>query len=381
MGFSDTVASYSREEIKCRIENASKSDFLHALSKKSSRSIDDFICLLSPWGQENLESLARLSKNLTLKRFGKTIQLFIPMYLSNECQNICTYCGFSYTNKISRTTLTDSQILEDAKVLKSMNFDHLLLVSGEANKTVNANYFANALRLLRRHFSHLSLEVQPLSTNEYKMLKNEGLHAVLVYQETYDKEKYKEVHPKGKKSNFEYRLDTPERIGEAEIHKIGLGVLLGLTDWRVDAVLLALHLQYLRKKFWKSSFSISFPRLRPASGVHHETGNFISDTELLQLITSFRLFDENVDLSLSTRESPAMRDNLLSLGITSMSAGSRTDPGGYSRNLKVLEQFEISDERTPLEVATRIKELGYEPVWKNWDIAYGHLEDEQRAFG
>lgn len=377
MSFASILSLHNRKEIEGRINRSKKGDLLRALEKSGKRSIDDFISLISPWGTDHLEEIALKSKELTQKRFGKTVQLFVPMYLSNECQNVCTYCGFSYANKINRTTLSEQEILEEASVLKGFGFSHLLLVSGEANSTVNSAYFANALRLLRPHFSHLSLEVQPLQTEEYRMLRGEGLHAVLVYQETYDRERYGEVHPKGKKSNFNFRLETPERLGAAEIHKIGLGVLLGLSNWRVDAVYLAMHLQFLRRKFWKSSFSISFPRLRPASGVTLPSDNYVNDKEFLQLAAAFRVFDEDVELSLSTRELPGFRDKIFPLGFTSMSAGSRTDPGSYSRGLKVLEQFEISDTRSPSEVARSISELGYDPVWKNWDEAYGPIA----AFG
>ena len=190
----------------------------------------------------------------------------------------------------------------------------------------------------------------------------------MVYQETYDKEVYKKVHPKGKKSNFEFRLETPERLGNAGIHKIGLGVLLGLSDFRADSFLLGEHLEFLRKKYWKTKFSISFPRLRPASGVTHDE-QCIDESELLQLIMAFRLFDENIELSLSTRESPYFRDNVASLGVTSMSAGSKTDPGGYVVNRKALKQFDIDDNRSPSEVAKMLYTKNLEPVWKNWDSA------------
>jgi 2-iminoacetate synthase len=295
--------------------------------------------------------------------------MYIPMYLSNECQNICTYCGFSFHNSIPRTTLTQNQILAVIQAIKSFGFDHILLVSGEANLTVGTSYFKNAVKLIRPYFSNISMEVQPLEQQDYEGLVSEGLYSVLVYQETYNRNSYLEYHPKGKKRNFNYRLDTADRLGKAGIHKIGLGVLIGLEDWRVDSWFCALHLEYLKKAYWKTKYSISFPRLRPAAG-YPDPRVIMRDRELVQLICSYRLFDENLELSLSTRESENFRDNIVGLGITSMSAGSKTDPGGYSSNLHALEQFEISDERTPLAVADSIRRAGYEPVWKDWDNVF-----------
>ncbi|HTJ51165.1 MAG TPA: 2-iminoacetate synthase ThiH [Cyclobacteriaceae bacterium] len=335
---------------------------------KSKRTLDDFKALISPAAKPYLEQMAQLSHELTQKRFGKTIQMYVPLYLSNECQNICTYCGFSFDNKIKRKTLTDAEIIKEAKAIKSMGYDHVLLVTGEANTTVGVDYLKNAMRVVRPYFSHIALEVQPLDENDYLLLAAEGLNTVLVYQETYHEEDYKLHHPKGKKSNFNYRLETPDRLGKAGIHKIGLGTLIGLEDWRVDSFFTALHLEYLEKTYWQTKYSISFPRLRPFSG-GLEPKVEMNDHELVQLICAFRIFNEEVELSMSTRESEKFRDHIIKLGITSMSAGSKTNPGGYVIDKQSLEQFEISDERTPAEIATIIRRQGYEPVWKDWDYA------------
>jgi 2-iminoacetate synthase len=326
----------------------------------------DFGALISPAAEPFLEEIAQRNKEATAKRFGKIKQLYVPLYLSNECQNICTYCGFSLDNKIPRRTLTDTEILQEVHVIKEMGFDHVLLVTGEANQTVGMDYFKHAIELIRPHFSQISLEVQPLAEEEYKELAELGLHTVLVYQETYHKDTYKDHHPKGRKSNFNYRLDTPDRIGRTQMHKIGLGVLLGLEDWRTDSFFCALHLDYMRRQYWRSKYSISFPRLRPAVG-YEEPKVIITDKELVQLISAYRLFDENLEISISTRESGSFRDNLLPLGVTTLSAGSRTDPGGYTDDIETLEQFEISDDRSPAEVADVLRQSGYEPVWKDWD--------------
>ena len=340
-----------------------------ALKRNGKRTLEDFKSLLSPAGSYYLEEMAQLSHHITQKRFGKTLQMYVPLYLSNECQNICTYCGFSLDNKIPRKTLTDEEILKEVSVIKSMGYDHVLLVTGEANKTVGVSYLANAINLIRPFFSNISIEVQPLGQDEYEYLISLRLHSVLVYQETYHREKYIAHHPKGKKSNFSFRLDTSERLGRAGVYKIGLGVLIGLEDWRTDSFFCAMHLDYLEKNFWQTKYSISFPRLRPAEGVQLPE-NFMTDKELTQLICAYRIFDEEVELSLSTRESPKFRDNIIKLGITSISAGSKTNPGGYTAAEESLEQFEIHDDRTPQEISSMIRKQGYEAVWKDWDRTY-----------
>nr|WP_187261693.1 2-iminoacetate synthase ThiH [Pontibacter beigongshangensis] len=367
MTFKDIFEQQNWDQVKQSIYAKTGADVERALAKPS-RDLEDFKALISPAAMPYLEQMAQLSQQLTQKRFGKTLQMYIPLYLSNECQNICTYCGFSLDNPMPRTTLTDEQILEEVKVIKSYGYDHVLLVTGEANKTVGVPYFKNVLQLIRPYFSHISMEVQPLDQHEYEELIPLGLNTVLVYQETYHQEDYKKHHPKGKKSNFQYRLDTPDRLGQAEVHKIGLGVLIGLEDWRTDSFFTALHLSYLEKKYWKTKYSISFPRLRPFSGGLPPKVE-MNDRELVQLICAYRIFNEEVELSLSTRESQSFRNNVIRLGITSISAGSKTDPGGYASKVNALEQFEISDERPPAEIISMIRTQGYEAVWKDWDTS------------
>ncbi|HET7819039.1 MAG TPA: 2-iminoacetate synthase ThiH [Bacteroidia bacterium] len=369
MSFEKIIETFSWEEAAKSIYTKTTSDVESALNKKGKKTLEDFKALISPAAADYLGEMAMLSHAITQKRFGKTLQMYIPLYLSNECQNICTYCGFSFDNKIPRRTLTDEEILKEVSVIKSMGFDHVLLVTGEANKTVGVSYLAHAIELIRPHFSNISIEVQPLEQNEYEQLIALGLYSVLVYQETYHKEKYAEYHPKGKKANYAYRLDTPERLGHAEVHKIGLGVLLGLDDWRVDSLFCAMHLQYLEKKFWQTKYAISFPRLRPAEGVQLPS-NFMSDKQLVQLICAYRIFNEEIELSLSTRESETFRNNIIKLGITSISAGSKTNPGGYTSAPESLEQFEINDERSPKEIERMIQQQGYTAVWKDWDKTF-----------
>jgi len=374
MSFLNVFETYNWDEVKISIYAKTARDVESALKAKQ-RTLEDFKALISPAALPYLEQMAQLSHALTQNRFGKTMQMYIPMYLSNECQNVCTYCGFSFTNKIPRRTLTEKEILTEIKYVKGLGYDNILLVSGEATKTVGTDYFKKAIELIRPYFSHIALEVQPLEKEEYAELASHGLNTVLVYQETYRKGDYKTYHPKGKKSNFDYRLETPDRLGQTDIHKIGLGILIGLEDWRADSFFTALHLDYLEKKYWKTKYSISFPRLRPHAGGQLPKLE-MTDAELVQLICAYRLLNEEVELSLSTREPQHLRDNLIKLGITSISAGSKTNPGGYVVAPETLEQFEIDDARTPQQMAEVIKKQGYEPVWKDWDKAFTEMAEQ-----
>jgi len=369
--FKKLLAQYRWEEVQAKIYGTSDQDVRHALNRDN-LTLNDFIALISPAATPYLEQMAVKAQQITQLRFGKTIQLYAPLYLSNECQNICTYCGFSMDNKIRRKTLSNTELLLEAMALKSVGVNHVLLVSGEANKTVEINYFLQAIELLKPHFSQISIEVQPLELTEYQLLQAAGVYAVLVYQETYHREVYKKYHPKGKKSNFDYRLDTPDRIGQAGIHKIGLGVLLGLEDWRVDSFFTAAHIAYLQKNYWQTRYSISFPRLRPAAG--SVAPNFhLSDKHLLQLICAYRLWNENLEISISTRENESFRDHIIPIGVTTMSAASKTNPGGYVVDPQALEQFEVSDERDMETIKNQIRKMGYAPVMKDWESTYSGL--------
>lgn len=361
------------DSLTCRIQDVTKEKITDAINREGRGGIDDFIALVSPLASsEYLEPIARLSHSLTEKRFGKAMRLFAPLYLSNECNNVCDYCGFSLGNNVIRKTLNEAELLREAGLLRKMGFDHILLVTGESTKKVGIEYISRSLRTLRPYFNNLSIEVQPLEQKEYEILKSNGLHGVLVYQETYNKDSYAEHHKKGKKRNFEWRLATPDRLGNAGVHKIGLGCLFGLTkDWRTDAFFAAHHMDYLQKKYWMTQFSMSFPRLRPCEG-EISPKITLNDRDLVQLICAFRIFNHELEISISTRESSELRNHLLPLGVTSMSAGSKTNPGGYGED-DSLEQFEISDERSVSEVSSYLKNAGYDVVWKDWDVSYDNL--------
>ena len=340
---------------------------------KQKLNIDDFAALISAAAEPYLMAMLAKSERITQQRFGNTLSLFAPLYLSNTCANECTYCGFSMSNAIRRLTLNESQLDAEVAAIKGKGFDHILLVTGETNK-VSMPYFERMLPRIKAHFSQLSMEVQPLEQQQYQRLQTLGLDGVLVYQETYRRLTYLQHHLRGNKANFNYRLDAPDRLGKAHIHKIGLGVLLGLEDWRTDSLMMAYHLRHLQKHYWRSRFSVAFPRIRPCEG-GIEPKSVISDRQLVQLIAAWRLFDADLEMSLSTRESPEFRHHAVRMGFTTMSAESKTQPGGYAEESPpALEQFEISDDRSVHEIAAMIQQQGRQVIWKDWDPALSHIQ-------
>jgi 2-iminoacetate synthase len=369
MNFLDLWRRQDFGAVARRISSKTPADVRRALGRaRGSVDLEDFAALLSPAAAPRLEDMAQAAHQRTVERFGRTMRLFAPLYLSNACANVCTYCGFSAHNRIRRKVLNDAEILAEARALRSHGFDSVLLVTGETGR-VGREYLSNALRLLRPHFSGLWIEVQPLPQEDYAALAADGLSAVLVYQETYDEAAYARHHLSGPKSDIAWRLGTPDRIGLAGIKKIGLGALFGLSDWRADAWFTGLHLRHVETVHWKTKTSISFPRLRPHEGADVPVTPFI-ERDLVQAACAFRLLSPETELSLSTRESEAFRNSALRLGFTSMSAGSRTNPGGYASAPESLEQFEIDDSRSPAQVAAFLRSQGYEAVWKDWDSTY-----------
>lgn len=373
-GFADVIGEYDWDETVRLVESATEADVDRVLAKAQRNSQrltpEDFAMLISPAAASRIEEMAALSSRFTGERFGKTISMYIPMYVGNACTNKCVYCGFNHDNPFERTILTMEQIEEECKAIKRLGpFENLLIVSGEYPSLCGVEYLENVLHTCRPYFHNLTIEVQPMRSADYERLTHSGLNGVVCFQETYHREAYRTYHPHGMKSHYDWRLNGYDRMGEAGVHKIGLGALLGLEDWRADTVMMARHLRYLQKKYWKSRYSVNFPRMRPSeSGYQPKT--VISDRELAMLTFAFRIFDHDVDISYSTREAPWFRDNMMRLGVTSMSAGSKTDPGGYASAPESLEQFEVSDERTPREVEASIRAHGYDPVWKDWDAVF-----------
>jgi len=366
--FYDTIRQYDWAAVTRQIYAATPADVARALGKERI-GMDDFAALVSPAAAPSLKAMAEKSYRTTRRRFGHTMQLYVPLYLSNYCTNHCVYCGFNCRNQIRRAILDEAAIRREVEALTAHTpFRHILLVTGEAPARSSVAYIGRAIEIMREYFEQVSIEVQPLTVDEYKYLMDKGLHSVYVYQETYNEARYPLYHPRGRKANYRYRLETADRLGEAGIYKTGLGNLIGLEEWRTEAWFTALHLRYLEARYWRTKGSIAFPRLRPYAGEGAFAPEYpATERDLLQLICAYRLASEDVELSISTRESAEVRDRIMPFGVTTMSAGSSTAPGGYADpDDRELEQFAIDDARTPAEVAATIRAHGLEPVWKDW---------------
>lgn len=353
------------------------------------RTVAAFARDLGPVDDARLEEMARRSQALTRRHFGKAVRLFAPLYLSNECINSCAYCGFSRENGILRVTLEPGQVQAEARHLAGQGFRNILLVAGEHPKFVSTGYLREILGLLAPEIPALSIEVAPMETPDYEPLVAAGAEGLVVYQETYHRPTYAKLHTAGPKKDYDWRLACPQRGHAAGFRRIGIGVLFGLWDWREEAIALAAHLDLLQRTCWKAHLTVSFPRLRPAAGGFEPT-HPLDDRDFVQLLCAFRLHFPRVGIVMSTREPAPLRDAMAPLGVTLLSAGSHTEPGGYTGlgrdNLHLTvrgralpcdteagalatEQFSTSDQRSPGEVAARLRELGLDPVWKDWDRA------------
>jgi 2-iminoacetate synthase len=330
------------------------------------RTLEDFAALLSPGAAGELERLARESHRLTVARFGRTMRMYAPLYLSNECLTTCTYCGFARELPIARRTLGADETLEEARHLLRQGFRSILLLTGEHERLTGVEFLEERIALLAREVPQLAIEVQVWSEAEYRRLAEAGCEGVVIYQETYHPETYARVHLAGRKRHYRWRLLGPERAARAGMRRVGIGALFGLhEDWRYEALAVAAHARFLMRNHWRTQVTVSVPRMRPsAAGFQPQT--VLEDRELVQLVCALRLFLPDVGLVLSAREAPAFRDGLFALGITHTSAGSHTDPGGYEHPDEATEQFEVADTRSPLEVAAKLRDLGYDPVWEDW---------------
>ena len=330
------------------------------------RDLGDLAALLSPAAAVRLEELAQLAHATTLRRFGPTVRLYAPLYLSNECVSVCTYCGFSAGNDIVRRTLSPAEVVAEAEALRLQGFRHVLLVAGEHARIVSKDYLVACVEAIAPVIPTISAEVQVWDTATYRRMVAAGCDGLTVFQETYDPDTYRAVHQKGKKRNYAWRLAAPDRGAEAGMRRLGIGALLGLhPDWRGEALMLAAHARALMKRWWRCEVTIALPRLRPAAGGYQAAAP-VSDRDFVQLLCALRLALPDVGINLSTRESPELRDALLPLGITTMSAGSHTEPGGYTGPSAAEAQFEIADSRSPGQIATVLRHAGYDPVWKDW---------------
>lgn len=387
------VPEYGRTFCGCRSVRAiadsiamTFAEYFRAPERSRSPLLKAFESLLQPWSDAELESRARQAQQLTRRFFGKTMRLFAPLYLSNECVNSCQYCGFSRDNPILRVTLSPEEVEREASHLAALGFRSVLLVSGEHPRFVANAYLRSIIRRLIRFIPSISLEIAPLETADYEPLVAEGAEGLVVYQESYDRELYRELHTAGPKKNFDWRLECPERAYAAGFRRIGIGALLGLGAWQTEALALAEHLEYLLRKCWRAQLTVSLPRVRAAAG-GFQPRFALTDRELAQLLCALRITFPHVGIVLSTREAPPLRDAFMTLGVTVMSAGSRTEPGGYTgQGIESLHltvkgrpappacgsrhaeaQFAIEDNRSPAEIARKLYANGLEPIWKDWE--------------
>lgn len=379
MAFSNKVGEVPVESLIRQSLNSSNEALFRILQRGQAETLEDFATLLSPAAGVHIEELAACSQELTQRNYGKTIRLFAPLYLSNECINICKYCGFSRNNAIERITLSMERVASEGRLLASQGFRSVLLVAGEHPKHVSGGYVSDCIKTILPMMPSVSIELAPMETPDYLPLVEAGAEMNVVYQETYHVSTYAKMHIAGPKKDYLWRMDTQERAYAAGFRRLGIGVLLGLHDWRYEAIMLAAHARHLLKHCWKAQVSISLPRLRPAAGSFQpDSALAVTDKAFVQLICALRLFLPPASIVISTRESERMRDGLIGLGITHMSAGASTEPGGYSAfnedwqqtKPQAGEQFHITDERSPSVVAAKIRERSYEPVWKDFDLAF-----------
>lgn len=366
MSFYDEITSLKIGKFVGEVDAKTENEVLRALAKsRNDEPLDlgDFMALISPKAIPFISEMAILAQKYTRRRFGNGVSMYVPLYLTNLCTNNCRYCGFAAHNKFARRVLNAKETELECEAIKKMGYENILIVTGENERRGGMDYFREMVPIVARYASYMSMEVQPLDTEEYAELKTLGIDAVMVYQETYDPDCYRENHLSGKKTNMRYRMETPERLGDAGIDKVGIGALLGLYEWKADTVALAMHLQYMRKHYWQTRMSLSFPRLRPAAG-GFEPISPVNDLQMLQCVCAWRLFDHELEISISTREKPHFRDAIVPVAITAISAGSSTQPGGYAVDRHDLPQFIISDDRSVTEVTEALRLHGLEPIFR-----------------
>lgn len=364
MSFYEKYLKYKNIDFKTFFENVTESDVLRIIDKDKLDEYD-FLTLLSPAAQKHLEEIAQKSHRLTIQHFGKTILLYTPMYLANYCINRCSYCGFNVDNKIARKKLSMEEIDAEAKAISATGLRHILILTGESTKETPPTYIIEAVKIIKKYFDSISIEIYPLTEEEYCKVISAGVDGLTIYQEVYDEEIYDKVHIAGPKKNYRFRLDAPERACKSKIRNVNIGALLGLNNWRKEAFFTGLHAKYLHDKYSDVDISISLPRIRPHIGNFNDIYD-VDDKSLVQIMLALRLFIPRVGITISTRENKNLRDNLIPLGVTKMSAGVSTEVGGHSSSNKTESQFDISDKRSVREMMEAISEIGYQPVLKDW---------------
>lgn len=365
MGFSDLLSQYDTLDMAAYLAGVTPADVERVLAKHSITPLD-YLALLSPAAEGMLEAMAQKANGISMRHFGKTIQLFTPLYLANYCTNQCVYCGFNTANKITRSQLTAEELRKEAEAIAATGLKHILILTGDAPAKSTVEYIGDCSRILSEYFSSISIEVYAMTQDEYAYLIDKGVDGLTLYQETYNRSLYKELHPKGPKRDYDFRLDAPERGCMAGMRTVNVGALLGLESvWQRDAFFTGLHADYLQRKYPATSIAISPPRMRPHVG-SYEPASIVSDKNLVQLVLAQRIFLHNVGITVSTRESAQLRDNMMPLGVTKMSAGVTTAVGGHTSDDDSTAQFDISDPRSVDEMCRAIESKGFQPIFKDW---------------
>ncbi|CCO24136.1 2-iminoacetate synthase ThiH [Maridesulfovibrio hydrothermalis] len=365
MSFYPICAEYNDANLAGQFRSVTEQDVKRAINK-TTLSPEDFLALLSPAAVPFIEEMAQKASQLTLQHFGRTIQLFTPLYLSNFCTNRCIYCGFNTKNDIPRTQLDPEQIEEEAKAIAATGLKHLLILTGDARTKASPEYLKSCLEILSKYFPSVSIEIYAMTEDEYAMLVNAGVDGLTMFQETYNENLYPKLHPAGPKKDFRNRLDAPERGCKAGMRVVNIGALLGLDVWQHDALITGIHAAYLQNKYPDVDIAVSLPRMRTHAGNFRAT-SLVSDQDLVQNMLALRIFLPRAGITISTRENAQFRENILPLGVTRMSAGVSTEVGGHSQDGDKVGQFDISDERSVEEMCKVLKNHGYQPVFKDWE--------------
>jgi len=362
--FHDELRRYDGFDFASHLASATDADIARIIAKERLSPLD-YLTLLSPRAADHLEAMARRARELTIRHFGRAVLLFTPLYLANYCTNQCVYCGFNTKNPLERRKLTVEEVEAEAAEIAKSGLKHILILTGEDRKKTPVSYMAECAQVLKRYFTSISIEVYPLTQEEYAELAAVGVDGLTMFQEVYHEPVYLELHPKGPKRNYLFRLEAPDRAARAGIRQITTGTLLGLNDWRTEAFFTGLHTDYLQRTYPEVEVAISPPRMRPHLG-GFPPKVVVSDAEMVQYILAFRMFMPRAGVTLSTRERPALRDNLIGLGVTKVSAGVCTQVGGRASGQEDTGQFEISDERSVAEMADMLYAKGFQPVYKDW---------------
>ncbi|SMF03783.1 2-iminoacetate synthase ThiH [Desulfovibrio gilichinskyi] len=370
MSFYPICAEYGAMPLAEKFAAVTAEDVKRAINAESPDA-DDFLAMISPAAVPFIEEMAQKASKLTVQYFGKTIQMFTPLYLSNYCTNRCIYCGFNTKNNIKRDHLEPHQVEEEAKAIAATGMKQLLILTGDARAKASPEYLQSCVKILSKYFPSVSIEIYAMDVEEYADLIKVGVDGMTMFQETYNEELYPTLHPAGPKKDFRYRLDAPERSCKAGMRVVNIGALLGLDDWRKDSLLTGLHAAYLQRKYPNVDIAVSLPRMRPHAG-SFQPASIASDRDMVQNMLALRIFLPRLGITVSTRENPEFREQILPLGVTKMSAGVSTEVGGHTQKGEKVGQFEISDGRSAEEMCAALKKHGYQPVFKDWQCLDEH---------